>query len=648
MADDDLVYSQDNAPDSISDMLMIITREMNKEFKGILKVNIDYNGDAINAVVGRHLVRTHLKRKVGGGTVQECFDIVVVINDVDECLLAPGHPWYHNCHGSALCRNTVGSYECACAAGRFGVRGSGAFARGQRHGGACHGQASTEACCVDHDQCMDDECEKYCKSNFQCTDKACHANNCSPYADCIEEPGFQFSCACKPGYVGDGVFCEKYVPEEVNYCRPNTCDKDCVCTQDKVAETYTCQPKPGYVSVDRQDWTPSDHVTKGGRRADRATCVDGYVPEIHINGANPMRLKQGDLYEELGVKVVDKNKQGSKRLINIDYSDPLLGGPLEAVGTFTVFYALDTPWLPVEHVTKKRMVIVDDIDECAYAGPLADFQHQCLTDGTARCHNTVGSYNCSCLPGYQGDGFRPANAHGRGGEGCADVTPPVLQCRGAGCRPRAFKACNCVGLVDEAGAGLGMEDKVDAAFIGTALAKVDDFCEDPPCFTAYDATVAGTVDLTPNITRGALERVPGANLTWRVPYGVRDAAGNPSNTLYHYVQVELVDVLDTLGSGELRVPARWSRWVLLLAALLLLLALWFLTSYLLHAGRAARLALQYVLCPYSMMARREDFERGMDLVLWVMSFGLLDAKARARRVAAQWTVMVNKLDGEED
>ncbi|CAM9928586.1 unnamed protein product, partial [Heterosigma akashiwo] len=30
MADDDLVYSQDNAPDSISDMLMIITREMNK------------------------------------------------------------------------------------------------------------------------------------------------------------------------------------------------------------------------------------------------------------------------------------------------------------------------------------------------------------------------------------------------------------------------------------------------------------------------------------------------------------------------------------------------------------------------------------------------------------------------------------------
>ena len=38
-----------------------------------------------------------------------------------------------------------------------------------------------------------------------------------------------------------------------------------------------------------------------------------------------------------------------------------------------------------------------DIDEC-YSG-----DHNCL-NGTATCSNSVGSYNCSCISGYVGDG----------------------------------------------------------------------------------------------------------------------------------------------------------------------------------------------------------------------------------------------------
>mmetsp|Transcript_436 Transcript_436/g.546 ORF Transcript_436/g.546 Transcript_436/m.546 type:complete len:692 (-) Transcript_436:193-2268(-) len=642
LKEENLVYSQENAPDSISDMLLIITKAVNKDFAGVLKVNIDYNGDAINAVVGRHLVATHVKRKVDDGSlVQECFYIPIVINDVNECTVPVGHPWRHNCQHPALCHNTEGSYQCKCPVGMFGVDGSGSFLYGLTSGGACRGTTNTTDCCEDHDVCMDDECEKNCKGNFRCTDKACHSNNCHPHGHCIEGPGFTYSCACKEGYIGDGFHCEKYVPEEINYCKLNSCDRDCICKQDQQAETYSCEPKAGYIAVDDPNYTPYDHISKGGKRVDRNKCVDGYIPEIHINGPNPMKLKQGDFYEELGVTVIDKNKQGSKRMINIDYSDPL-GGVLLNVGTYTVYYSLDTAWLPVEHVTKKRVVVVEDVDECTYQGDLDIFKNKC--DNTfAECINTGGSYNCSCMAGYRGDGFS-------NGTGCVDVTPPILQCRGAGCASRTFKACNCIGVIDENGKDISMEDHIDEAFIQTSLRSVEDFCEpaNRPCFTAYDQALGGSVDLTQNITTGPIEKVLESNYTWRVPYHVSDAAGNPAKPLYYYVQVEVVDVLDQLMTFDQMLPVQWSKWIILCAVLFLIILLWFLLSYILFTGKVIRFAIQYVLCPYSLMRRREDFEMGMDLVLVVMSFGILSPKERARKIAAKWTQLVNDSDQFED
>ena len=40
-----------------------------------------------------------------------------------------------------------------------------------------------------------------------------------------------------------------------------------------------------------------------------------------------------------------------------------------------------------------------DIDECTLEGPE---RHNC--DVNATCINTVGSFNCSCNPGYRGNG----------------------------------------------------------------------------------------------------------------------------------------------------------------------------------------------------------------------------------------------------
>ena len=52
------------------------------------------------------------------------------------------------------------------------------------------------------------------------------------------------------------------------------------------------------------------------------------------------------------------------------------------------------------------MYIILDIDECAV-------ENDC--DGNATCINTVGSYNCSCIAGTEGDGFNSCEGTKRAG-----------------------------------------------------------------------------------------------------------------------------------------------------------------------------------------------------------------------------------------
>ncbi len=49
------------------------------------------------------------------------------------------------------------------------------------------------------------------------------------------------------------------------------------------------------------------------------------------------------------------------------------------------------------HFIIKYKVFVTDIDDCAID------THTC--DAMATCMNTLGSYECTCNEGYEGDGF---------------------------------------------------------------------------------------------------------------------------------------------------------------------------------------------------------------------------------------------------
>lgn len=72
------------------------------------------------------------------------------------------------CHKDAICRNTVGGYQCECKAG---YRGDGF-------------------------QCYDvNECDN---------DKKAQSVGCHPQAECHNLPG-SYRCACPPGWRGDGI-----------------------------------------------------------------------------------------------------------------------------------------------------------------------------------------------------------------------------------------------------------------------------------------------------------------------------------------------------------------------------------------------------------------------------------------------------------
>ena len=48
------------------------------------------------------------------------------------------------------------------------------------------------------------------------------------------------------------------------------------------------------------------------------------------------------------------------------------------------------------------------------------------------------------------------------------------------------------------------------------------------------------------------------------------------------------------------------------------------------------------------MARRKDFEGGMDLVLQVMSLGMMSKTDRMRRIAMKWNSLVESMDSEKE
>lgn len=190
-------------------------------------------------------------------------------------------------------------------------------------------------------------------------------------------------------------------------------------------------------------------------------CVDESPPLIRLkndpSGDGVLRLKQGDVYKEFAVDILDENAEEYLRSLKIAYSQPLPPGCLTKTGEFHVNYTVATPWTSPPFIRVTRRVIIEDIDESKIdrvqmSKICPELVPHCDEDAGAKCVNTFGSYTCKCPNFTTGDGFqRDATFPSgmvpegyKGGTSCVDTGVPVISLKGP--NPKIFRVSECSGI----------------------------------------------------------------------------------------------------------------------------------------------------------------------------------------------------------
>ncbi|XP_019638860.1 PREDICTED: uncharacterized protein LOC109480924 isoform X5 [Branchiostoma belcheri] len=294
--------------------------------------------------------------------------------DVNECLQGS-----HSCHANANCSNTEGSYTCTCQDGFEGD--------GQRctdidecssgtHG--CHGDMT----CTNTVGSFTCTCSAGFVTNGNvCTDIdecASGAHSCHPDAYCTNTPG-GFNCTCMPGYQGNGQTCT-----DVNECLQgsHSCHANANCSNTEGSYTCTCQD--GFEG-DGQSCTESCISWTDWFDRDNPTATGDWETMTELRNENPGRIC--DSPTGIQARVVGTGQAASSTGEVFAWNDPVNG--------FICRKADQTDGVCLDYEVRLCCPEVD-IDECASGA------HSCHPD--AYCTNTPGGFNCTCMPGYQGNG----------------------------------------------------------------------------------------------------------------------------------------------------------------------------------------------------------------------------------------------------
>ncbi len=217
-------------------------------------------------------------------------------------------------------------------------------------------------------------------------DEAC--TNCDPNAEC--SVGLEgYKCQCKPGFQGDGHFCE-----DIDECLDAPCDRQAKCTNTDGSFYCTCDE--GYEG----DGFTCQLSQKGTFQPKLPDDEQQEVGEpglfLHLKGNATIHIDQleAQRYKDPGWEVKKRGGEPSVASVWYDLPQDLNRG---IVGTYVIeYFAEDTEGNKAE--PRFRTVIVTDIDECE--------QKLDHCSENADCINTIGSYECICKSGFEGDGYK--------------------------------------------------------------------------------------------------------------------------------------------------------------------------------------------------------------------------------------------------
>uniref|UniRef100_A0A8C5MW22 Mucin-like protein n=1 Tax=Leptobrachium leishanense TaxID=445787 RepID=A0A8C5MW22_9ANUR len=352
----------------------------------------------------------HLRFLYGGETVPY-FNIPPIFGliisggeDIDECQVPD-----RNCHKSATCTNTPGSYYCSCLKG-FSGNGTQCMDIDEcQYNGTicvynsqCINTVGSYRClcnkgfqgdginCTDVDECAD---RHVCRTNANCINTfgsfVCHChpgfasvNNscadideclnqsmCHENATCINSEG-SYWCECKSGFFGNGTYCQDLDECHLN---PHICPKTSTCFNS--IGSYYCDCWAGYESIGGTVCLDIDECLNTSACHLNSVCVN-YPGLYSCQCADGFREHNDSFCED----------------INECINTSICHVGSQCINTIGSFYCQ----CDVGFQSNGSSCV--DTDECSMNTTLCDPSYECL--------NTIGSYSCQCQKGFVKDSER--------------------------------------------------------------------------------------------------------------------------------------------------------------------------------------------------------------------------------------------------
>uniref|UniRef100_A0A2K6EQD9 Sushi, von Willebrand factor type A, EGF and pentraxin domain-containing protein 1 n=1 Tax=Propithecus coquereli TaxID=379532 RepID=A0A2K6EQD9_PROCO len=345
-------------------------------------------------------------------------------SEVNECQSSP-------CLNNAVCEDQVGGFLCKCPPGFLGTRCEKnvdeCLSQPCKNGATCKDGANSFRC-----QCAAGFTGSHCELNIN----ECQSNPCRNQATCVDALN-SYSCKCRPGFSGSRCETEQSTGFNLDF------------------EVYGIY---GYVMLDGvlpslhavtcTFWMKSSDITNYGTPISYALENGILSKHMFLNfqvkslaTSCPEELSRGNVlaWPDFLTGIVGKVKIDSKSIFCSDC--PPLDGSVPHLRTASVdlkpgskvslfcdpgFQMVGNPvqyclnqgqWTqPLPHCEREssllkslqgflknvgivrtllRTVLILDVDECAVGSDCSEH---------ASCLNTNGSYICSCIPPYTGDG----------------------------------------------------------------------------------------------------------------------------------------------------------------------------------------------------------------------------------------------------